>query len=874
MDCGPACLKSLLHNFDIRLSYDQLREACHTDVDGTSIDMLEQLVNECGVEASQQMLPNDALLDLVATLPPSLLVTTLREVGALHFVVLWSRWGKRIQIMDPAMGRRWVKPQDLEPTIYQHTHKLHGDDWLDIIQRGPFIPWLTERLRSLGLGDRAERFLSQQIETLGWRGLCAVDAAARMVRWLVISRRLSIGISSARLFEHFFALAQQQVTTGKQLIPLNYWFALPLRPGKPAMQMRGAVLLVPTGHTASTSVVLPTPTQTARLETLQQPSTSWVSELVALLKPRDVALLVTASVALVFGSFGALAELMIFRASSSLVQRLGVMHQRLGALLAFVVFLFLLLVVDYLTADSSRRLGRQLENRLRLRLLTKIPHLPDSYFRSRLMSDMANRAHSLDQMRHIPALVQEIVRTLLNLLVTVVAICLLQPFLLWPTLLGALLSILVPLLLTRWLFEVETRVQAQNGALSIFYLDALAGVVPLRTHGASQSLVREQQKVLSSWHESAISRQRILIGMNTLQSLFGAVLSIGLVYLSLRQQSSSQGLLLLLFWAQRVPSLGQSLVQSVSSFVPIRSSFERVLEPLHSKEEVVPVVAPVASPEAFPSGVDLKLHDVTVIANGQTILQQLRLHIGAGEHVAIVGRSGAGKSSLLSLLLGIHRASSGEILLDGQPTPPDQLFSLLRPVTAWVDPTVQLWNDTLLSNVQFNAQDMPQHPISQVIAQAELIDVLDRLPQGFQTHLGDNGALVSGGEGQRVRLARALLRRNSRLVLLDEPFRGLDRQRRRALTERVRSMWGTSTLLCVTHDVAETESFDRVLVVHEGNIVEDGSPAFLLARPSRYRQLLEADQRASSTLWAADHWRHLRVDSGQVREAPPEKEPS
>ena len=98
--------------------------------------------------------------------------------------------------------------------------------------------------------------------------------------------------------------------------------------------------------------------------------------------------------------------------------------------------------------------------------------------------------------------------------------------------------------------------------------------------------------------------------------------------------------------------------------------------------------------------------------------------------------------------------------------------------------------------------------------------VLERLPDGLQTPLGEGGGLVSGGEGQRVRLGRALARRGVRLVILDEPFRGLDREQRRVLLQRARQEWRATTLLCIPHDVRSTQAFDRVLVVAGGGCSE------------------------------------------------------
>src|SRR6185295_6489821 len=110
--------------------------------------------------------------------------------------------------------------------------------------------------------------------------------------------------------------------------------------------------------------------------------------------------------------------------------------------------------------------------------------------------------------------------------------------------------------------------------------------------------------------------------------------------------------------------------------------------------------------------------------------------------------------------------------------------------------------------------------------------------------------LVSGGEGQRVRLGRGMSRPHARLVILDEPFRGLDREQRSRLLERVRRYWQGATILCITHDIRETQRFERVLVINGGRLVEDAHPRELLARPdSYYRSLLETEEAVRQEFW-------------------------
>src|SRR5262249_22050491 len=153
------------------------------------------------------------------------------------------------------------------------------------------------------------------------------------------------------------------------------------------------------------------------------------------------------------------------------------------------------------------------------------------------------------------------------------------------------------------------------------------------------------------------------------------------------------------------------------------------------------------------------------------------------------------------------------------------------------------------------------------IEMADLRRVLEKVPEGLQTRLGEGGGLVSGGEGQRVRFGRSLVIAEARPVILDEPFGGVDRETRRDLLERVREFWRDATLPCVTHDVGETLDFDRVLVMDGGRIVEDAQAVELASRrDSLYRALLDDEEVVRAEMWASDEWRRLRVDGGRVGE--------
>jgi ATP-binding cassette subfamily B protein len=368
--------------------------------------------------------------------------------------------------------------------------------------------------------------------------------------------------------------------------------------------------------------------------------------------------------------------------------------------------------------------------------------------------------------------------------------------------------------------------------------------------------------------------------IQALGAIMYSTFAIWLVYNYISKGGAPNEILLLFYWTLNLPALGQSLADLVQQFPMQRNRVLRLLEPLGAPDDETPAVAPRVIPDESPitdhpssipsHSVAIHFDDVSIVAGGQTILRDVQLQIRAGEHVAIVGPSGAGKSSLVGLLLGWHHPAQGQVLVNGEVLESEHLQTL-RQHTAWVDPAVQVWNRSLYDNLRYGMVGSEAAPIGQVIKQADLFDVLDKLPNGLKTSLGEGGGLVSGGEGQRVRLGRAFLRSAVRLVILDEPFRGLDRQKRRMLLEEARRHWKNATLITITHDVGETHAFPRVIVIEDGRVIEDGPPEQLLARAySRYREMDEAEKAVRKGLWSGVNWRRLWLQDGQIQPPPPE----
>jgi len=519
-------------------------------------------------------------------------------------------------------------------------------------------------------------------------------------------------------------------------------------------------------------------------------------------------------------------------------------------------------------------IGRRLEVRLRKAYFEQLPKTEDRYFQSRLASDMASRCHNIQAMRTLPALIAQAITITLEVLATTAALIWAAPGAWGIVVALSAATLLLPLIAQKVFLEPDMRVQSQVGALSKFILDALVGLTPILIHGAERSLRRSQETLLVSWTKARYWLQSLSVAFEGLLMLVSYGLVVWLVYSYLAGNQRASLVLLVVFWALRFPILGQRLLILSRAFPSAMNKVRRLLdiigevndEPSHATE--LGTIA--ASPPDAASGVAITMEKVKIKGGGHTILDRVSLNIAAGEHVAIVGVSGAGKSTLVGLLLGWLRPAKGEIKIDGAVL--DSLgIERLRRTTAWVDPAISIWNQSLLDNLRYGTDAATGWSLDAAIRGAEMLDILEALPEGLQTSLGESGGLVSGGQGQRVRLARAMLRSNVRLAILDEPFRGLDRERRKRLLAESRRLWANITLLCVTHDVEHTQEFDRVLVVENGRIVENGPPNELLANASsRYAELLRADHDNHSLLWGGASWRHWWLAEGQLVEKPAE----
>jgi subfamily B ATP-binding cassette protein MsbA len=218
------------------------------------------------------------------------------------------------------------------------------------------------------------------------------------------------------------------------------------------------------------------------------------------------------------------------------------------------------------------------------------------------------------------------------------------------------------------------------------------------------------------------------------------------------------------------------------------------------------------------------------------VLDSINLSVSPGETIALVGLSGSGKSTLMSLLTRFYEPSAGQIYIDNvaiHELPLDEL----RQHIALVSQQVTLFNDTIYNNIAYGclASASPED-VHAAISAAHADDFIAKLPQGLDTVVGDDGVLLSGGQRQRIALARALLK-DAPILILDEATSALDNESERYIQQALDEVMKNRTTFVIAHRLSTIEQADRIVVMEQGKIIEQGAHIELLAQGGRYAQL-------------------------------------
>jgi ATP-binding cassette, subfamily B, bacterial len=221
--------------------------------------------------------------------------------------------------------------------------------------------------------------------------------------------------------------------------------------------------------------------------------------------------------------------------------------------------------------------------------------------------------------------------------------------------------------------------------------------------------------------------------------------------------------------------------------------------------------------------------------SGQQVLRDFNLEVPAGQKVGLVGRSGAGKSTIIALLQRLYDPDSGGVLIDGQNIAHVTQESL-RASIAVVQQDISLFHRSLLENLRYGRPEASDEEVFRAVEAARCTEFINGLPQGFDTVVGDRGMKLSGGQRQRLAIARAFLM-DAPIVVLDEATSSLDTESEQSIQEALSRLFKGRTVIAIAHRLSTLDAFDRIVVLERGRIVEDGAPRRLLQTRGVYSRM-------------------------------------
>ncbi|HLD09435.1 MAG TPA: ATP-binding cassette domain-containing protein, partial [Methylophilaceae bacterium] len=226
--------------------------------------------------------------------------------------------------------------------------------------------------------------------------------------------------------------------------------------------------------------------------------------------------------------------------------------------------------------------------------------------------------------------------------------------------------------------------------------------------------------------------------------------------------------------------------------------------------------------------------------SGREVLHAVSFRVRAGSMTALVGPTGAGKSTIINLLMRLYDSAPDSILIDAVDIREFSLASL-RAHVALVSQDTQLFNDTLARNITYGLEQVPEEKLTAAVRAARLEEFVARLPKGLGTEIGDRGVQLSGGEKQRVSIARALLK-DADILILDEATSALDSKTERLVQEAIDEAVAGRTSIVIAHRLSTIQHADHIVVLDEGRVVEQGSLNELLKRRGVFHGLWEAQK--------------------------------
>lgn len=396
------------------------------------------------------------------------------------------------------------------------------------------------------------------------------------------------------------------------------------------------------------------------------------------------------------------------------------------------------------------------------------------------------------------------------------------------------------------IYRKSSKIQAQLSGLTTTAQESYSGIRVIKSFVQEGNMLHFFNKNSEAYRQSAINlsltesiyfpAMNLFIGL----SMLSTVLIGG--YYAIQGQITTGNIAEFVYYINLLMFPISAIGMVASMIQRAGASQNRIDEFLNTKPEIV---SPDNTIEHTIQGaIDLDHVSFTYQHTGIKALKDFSLHVKPGQKVAIIGRTGSGKSTIAHLLLRMYDPQEGEVTMDGISVKKFDPQKLRRQV-AYTPQEAFLFSDTIYNNIKFGRDDATEAEIKEVARLADLDKDIAALPKGYDTVIGERGVMLSGGQKQRMVLARALLK-NSPVLILDESLSAVDTRTEKAILGNLKSYLADKTTIVITHRIFTSWHFDQILVLDNGHIAEQGTHSELMELNGRYAKLYRHQTELSS----------------------------
>ena len=511
-----------------------------------------------------------------------------------------------------------------------------------------------------------------------------------------------------------------------------------------------------------------------------------------------------------------------------------------------IIKLMLLASVLAIVRTLSRILiftpGRYVEYDLRKKIHAHLLTLPPSFFRSHTIGDtMSRMINDIQALRLMSAfgLLHIVNTTMIYGLVIFQMMTIHKALTIW-VLLPVPFALVIVRLFVKRLYKYIRQSQQQLGTITDFFVESVANIGAIKTYNAEHRILTEMQKENIQYRETQIGLARIRSSMFPFIATIGSIGQIILLYLggqfviqgalTIGELVAFSTYLALLAWPTAALSWIINIIQrGLASLTRIQDILTTPSHPQFTLSSTTNIIAP--------PHIKISNLNFSYASNESSSLTNISLSIQSGQRLGIFGATGSGKSTLLNMIPRIYDPGSGKIEIDNQDIKGVNLASLREQISI-VDQNTTLFDDTIFNNIKYAKPHASDQEIYNAARLSMCENFINKLPNGFNTIIGENGTRLSGGEKQRLSIARAFLK-DSKIILLDEATSSLDSETEQQIQEALTELTFNKTTIVIAHRLSTILKSNKIFVLDKGNVIDVGEHKELLQNSKVYKNFYD-----------------------------------